>query len=850
MCQWLYDSQVSQARASTHRPHPAPFGHRDRVQLLFPGMVLRLSLALPSDDDDGGDHAAQVHALLAKGSLVACVPCSNRAWATLRPVMPRHQRQQTARPFKAMASVTAGVGQSAIHPLAPDQLDRLAEHACLGRVLKASKVRIGPIKCLVLLIQGLSRVKVDQVYRPLDNADAASEAFAKGNADLDGELPLAPSTASGSLMMAQVTILPDSDRVSMLALDTRDRLERLVPALQRQLEVVALSDKIRTNVAEDIKRRQRELILRKQLEVIRKELNQVTSSSGNGEGTYPPAVVTQAKRDLKRLQSMSPSMAEYHTLINSCDTLLSLPWSTRTPDRLDLGAVRAQLDADHFGLDKVKQRILEYVAVRKLQPELPGPILCLVGPPGVGKTSIAKSVAAAMGRTCERVALGGVRDEAEIRGHRRTYVGAMPGLVARALRHAGTMNPVMVLDEVDKLTRDSMRGDPAAALLEVLDPEQNCAFVDHYVQVPLDLSQVVFVATCNSLEGIPKPLLDRMEVIEVQGYTMSEKREIALRKLVPKQMKAHGLGDEQPRVEWTGEVVEYLVSRYTRESGVRSLERAIAGVCRGLAVEQVNRAESLASADAQSPSPTAPRTLTFEDIHRHLGPVKFDPEPPVKHMVPGLVQGLAWTGSGQGAVMLVEASAFPGKGNVQLTGQLGSVLQESAALALTWLRSHAHVLGLVGSADDLLWGDRDLHVHLPAGAVAKDGPSAGVALATALVSLALGVPARDRLAMTGEIDLQGNVLPVGGIREKATAAAAAGVTTLLLPARNAKDIDEIPKDVREQLRIVPCEHLVQVLREAFDEVKVPGVVMLAGEIGSGKGNKGKGAVEQQLRPRL
>ncbi|KAI9183310.1 hypothetical protein H9P43_004227 [Blastocladiella emersonii ATCC 22665] len=819
------------------------------ARILFPGIVLRLALR-----DDG--------AVPEEGSLVACVPVTHipgpgapseaetksTAVVTRRAFSPS-STQQSQQSGTAAAAATNQGGPAV-------RADQLAEFGCLGRVVKAKRSFLGPMRGAVLLVQGLTRLRIDELIprdRQLLAATAAledsdlpedqeHESLATALRRQAAELVAYTATTMAadvarelrrlveSSTVAQLTYvlvglsnLSQADRVAMLSLDTADRLARLVPALQRQLDVLTLSDKIRTQVGDDLAKKQRELILRQQLEAIKRELGDDPAQVDEVQalrqklegGSYPDAVVTQVARDLKRLQGMSSNMAEYHTLLNYCETALALPWTTATEDRLDLAAAQRQLDADHQGLDKVKQRIIEYLAVRKLRDSLKGPILCLYGPPGVGKTSIAKSIADSMGRKFERIALGGVRDESEIRGHRRTYVGAMPGVIAQALRRCGSRNPVILLDEVDKLGRDPMRGDPSGALLELLDPEQNAHFVDHYVQVPLDLSQVLFIATANSLDSIQRPLLDRMEVLELHGYAPAEKRAIARAKLVPKQLAQHGLASDAVHVP--DAVLDSLITQYTREAGVRGLERAIAALCRTVAVEYVTAQEKPSAGSAGAAmGVTSPRTLTPADVAATLGPAKYERDAGVRTMVPGLVQGLAWTGMGTGAVLVVEASVYPGKGAVQLTGQLGSVLKESAQLAMTWLRAHAHALGLVHSPSDLLWATRDVHIHLPAGAVPKDGPSAGVALATALTSLAMGCPVRPALAMTGEITLRGDVLPVGGIKEKALAAHAAGVRTLVLPAKNGKDVAEIPADVRADLEIVLCDHLAQVLRAALD----------------------------------
>jgi ATP-dependent Lon protease len=514
----------------------------------------------------------------------------------------------------------------------------------------------------------------------------------------------------------------------------------------------------------------------------------------------PPEAESEARRQLQRLERMHPDGPEAQVVRGYLEWMLELPWSVASPDRLDLHQARAILDADHAHLARIKDRILEYLGVRALRPDSRGPILCFVGPPGVGKTSLGRSIARAMGREFVRVSLGGVRDEAEIRGHRRTYVGAMPGRILQGLRQAGTHNPVFMLDEIDKLGSD-FRGDPGAALLEVLDPEQNARFSDHYLAVPFDLSRVSWIATANLLDPIPPPLRDRMELIRLPGYTPEEKIEIARSFQIPRQVEEHGLPSE--RIAWSERAIERLVTEYTHEAGVRSLERQVAAICRKVA-------RRAAEGDARRVRVTA------GSLPALLGPPRFLAQERHGAGEPGVANGLAWTESG-GEVLRVEVETTPGQGLV-LTGQLGEVMKESGQAALTWARAHLVRRGL----DDAPLARRQVHVHLPAGAIPKDGPSAGITLACALVSLALRRPVRPDVAMTGEVTLRGRVLPVGGIREKALAALRAGVARVILPERNLPELAEIPRELSRRLEFVPVTSMDEVLAAALeDEAPAP-----------------------------
>ena len=583
-----------------------------------------------------------------------------------------------------------------------------------------------------------------------------------------------------------------------------ERLRLLSETLAAELEIVKLERKIEGQVRSQVHKNQKEFYLNEQLKAIRKELghqNEFASeidelSTAIKKARMPREVMVKAMKELDRLAKMSFMSPEATVVRNYLDWLVSLPWHKATRDNNDIREVERILDEDHFGLRKVKERIVEYLAVLKLTRKNKGPILCFVGPPGVGKTSLGKSIARALGRRFVRVALGGVRDEAEIRGHRRTYIGSLPGRVIQSLRRAGSKNPVFLLDEIDKLGSD-FRGDPAAALLEVLDPEQNHTFNDHFLEVDFDLSQVMFICTANTLYGIPPALVDRMENIRLPGYLETEKVQIARRFLVPKQIAAAGLEPGDLRVGVPA--IRAIVNRYTREAGVRSLEREIAGLCRKVAKRK-------AAGQLKGPVAVTPRNL-----QRFLGPVRFiDSEVEKKSRI-GVANGLAWTETG-GDLLTIEVSILPGKGDLLLTGKLGDVMRESGQAALSYARSRAAQLGL----DKWFYRDIDVHVHVPEGASPKDGPSAGITMAAALVSALTGVPTRPEVAMTGEITLRGTVLPIGGLNEKAVAARRAGIKTVLIPRANQKDLSEIPEDVREDLVFQPVESMDEVLQLALE----------------------------------
>ncbi len=580
------------------------------------------------------------------------------------------------------------------------------------------------------------------------------------------------------------------------------RLKTLMEFLNREFQIQKLGNKIQSKVNETFSKTQREIFLREQLRTIQKELGEDDPQASEllelekalEEAKLPKEARAAADKELQRLRAVPPASPEHGVIRTYLDVLSELPWNRSTEDHLDILAAQKILDQDHYGLEKVKERILEYLSVLKLKKDMKGPILCLAGPPGVGKTSLGRSVARALGREFVRMSLGGMHDEAEIRGHRRTYIGAMPGRIVESIRRCGANNPVFMLDEIDKVGAD-FRGDPASALLEVLDPEQNSTFNDHYLDVDFDLSKVLFITTANLLDTIPGPLRDRMEVIHISGYTLQEKTHIARRYLVPKAIKAHGL--KRTQIKFTKEALEGIIAGYTAEAGVRNLERQIANVCRkvarGFAEEK-----------------TRPVEVTARKIKGYLGPVKIEKDVAEQEAIPGVVTGLAWTPYG-GDILFIEASRMAGKGELILTGSLGAVMKESARAALSYLRANAATFKL----DETLFLKSDIHIHVPAGATPKDGPSAGVAISLAILSMLLDKPVRPDLAMTGEISLRGRVLPIGGLKEKVLAASRAGIKHIMLPEKNKIDLDEIPADVKKKLTFKTVKNIDQALRYAL-----------------------------------
>jgi ATP-dependent Lon protease len=601
------------------------------------------------------------------------------------------------------------------------------------------------------------------------------------------------------LVASQLNLSLDEEQAILEIHDLKPLLMQVASDLAKRLETVEMSNQIQKAVKEDMDDKQREFFLRQQLKAIRKELGE-----GEEEGTDLKDLKKRfeekelgeeprkaAEKELDRLARIHPSSPEYTVSRTYLEWILDLPWEISTSDSLDIEKAQHNLDNDHYGLEKIKKRILEFLAVRKLKQDMHGPILCFVGPPGVGKTSLGQSIARTMGRKFIRISLGGVRDEAEIRGHRRTYIGALPGRIIQSLRKAGSNNPLFMLDEIDKLGMD-FRGDPSSALLEVLDPEQNFSFADHYLEIPFDLSRIMFITTANILDTIPGPLRDRMEIVELPGYTEDEKLMIAKRHLIAKQLEAHGLNEDD--LELTDDAIRAIIRSYTREAGVRNIEREMSHICRGVAKNIVAGS-------------TGKTVVEPKDLQEFLGPIRFFPETKARIWGPGLATGLAWTPVG-GDLLFIESAKMPGKGGLALTGKLGEVMKESATAALTYLRSNAQHFDI---SDDV-FAQTDTHIHVPEGAIPKDGPSAGVAMVVSLTSLFTGRTVRKDLAMTGEITLRGDVLPVGGIKEKVLAAVRAGITNIILPHLNEKDVIEIPENVKEGVEF----HLVQGIREALD----------------------------------
>ncbi len=708
----------------------------------------------------------------------------------------------------------------------------VSELYTIGTVVKILKMVKMPGNKLNVIIQGLARVKI-QNWEQTNPCLRASVKVFEESTETTPELekmmghmrelaqkvidisPHIPSEASflvrsidnpgilADIIASNLNIDVDEKQALLETMDTQERMTKVIALLNKEIQVVELSNKIQTEVKGEMDKAQREYFLREQMKAIQKELGETDDRQEEFEelkknikkARMPSEVEKVALKELKRMARMSPGAAEYTVSRTYIDWLVELPWKVSTEDVMDVNEAARILDEDHYGLVKVKQRILEYLAVRKLKSDMKGPILCLVGPPGVGKTSLAKSVARALGRKMVRISLGGVRDEAEVRGHRRTYIGSLPGKIIKSLKKSATNNPVFVLDEIDKLGAD-YRGDPSSALLEVLDPEQNDTFVDHYLDVPFDLSKVLFIATANLADPIPGPLRDRMEIIEIPGYTMEEKMNIARQYLLPEALEEHGLTEGSLSI--SDEALKFLITSYTREAGVRSLKREVAAVCRWTAKEVASGKlkETLA--------------LTSEKIEEIRGPIHFFAEAAERTAVAGVATGLAWTAAG-GDILFIEATKMKGKGSVQLSGSLGDVMKESVGVARSYIRASALDLGI----DPDVFENTDIHVHVPSGAIPKDGPSAGVTMLTAMVSLLTGLKIDPKLAMTGEATLRGAVLPVGGIKEKVLAAHRAGITTILLPERCKKDLVEVPQEIRDVMTFHFCSRMEQVLEFAF-----------------------------------
>lgn len=702
-----------------------------------------------------------------------------------------------------------------------------------GRILKMLKYPDGSMR---ILVQGIQRIEIKEYLQidpylrariaRLEDIERSSKDVSALQAHMVSQfskfvsmVPYLPDELQGvvmnikdparvaDLIASQLNISGDEKQDLLNTLDVGARLEKLSTILSREIELVELGHKIQSQVQGELNKNQKEFYLRQQMRAIQKELGEGDSRSNEiddlkkkiEDAKMPEEARKAADNELERLRIIPPESAEHSMVRTYLEWLVNLPWAVSTEDNLDIVHARQVLDEDHYDLEKIKDRILEYLAVRKLRKDPKGPILCFVGPPGVGKTSLGRSIARAIGRKFSRISLGGVRDEAEIRGHRRTYIGSLPGRIIQSLRSSGSNNPLFMLDEIDKLGMD-FRGDPASALLEVLDPEQNFSFQDHYLDVPFDLSKVMFITTANYLEPVPPALRDRMEVIELAGYTDEEKLEIAKRHLIPKQIKENGLTTEQ--IAFTDEAILLVARSFTHEAGVRNLERELGRVCRKVA-RMVTEGK------------TGMTDITPEKVLELLGPEKFFSEVSERTMEPGVAIGLAWTPNG-GDILFIEASRMAGKKGLTLTGHLGDVMKESAQAALSYIRSHADRLGI--SAD--FFENCDLHIHVPAGATPKDGPSAGITMATALASLLTGRPLRSHLAMTGEITLRGRVMPIGGVKEKVLAARRAGVTTIILPRRNEKDLEDVPPTVRKELQF----HFVDTIGEVIDLALEPAAI--------------------------
>ncbi len=661
------------------------------------------------------------------------------------------------------------------------------------------KAEITPLKDVVQMdmeLQALSRSVSNQFQKILSLAPFPAKELQMSVLNIDDPGKLA------DFIISNIDVDIGKKQELLEELDVRARLKKLLHIVNHELEILELGTKIQTRVQSTISKGMREHYLREQLKAIQKELGEGDEQTREmrelekriKQAKMPKGVEEVARKELGRFATINPAAAEYTVSKTYLEWLVSLPWSISTKDTLDIGRARRILDRDHYDLERVKERILEYLAVRKLKRDTKGPILCFVGPPGVGKTSLGRSIASAIGRKFIRISLGGVRDEAEIRGHRRTYVGALPGRIIQNIKKCGSRNPVFMIDEIDKIGAD-FRGDPASALLEVLDPEQNFSFSDHYLEVPFDLAQVMFITTANILDTVPPALRDRMEVIELPGYTEEEKIKIANGYLIPRQLKEHGL--TRKLLQFRKDALEGIIRDYTREAGLRNLEREIAGICRKVAksVAQGRKAKIV---------------ITRRSLRKYRGPARYFSELAERTREPGVAIGLAWTPVG-GEILFIEAKMMKGKKGLTLTGQLGDVMKESAMAAMSFIRSYAHRLGI----PDDFFEKSDIHIHVPAGSIRKDGPSAGMAIMAALVSLLKGKPLESSVAMTGEITLAGKVLPVGGIKEKVLAARRAGLKKIILPDKNRKDLEEIPKNLRKSLKFVFVKDTSHLIRHLF-----------------------------------
>ncbi|KAF9959225.1 hypothetical protein BGZ72_010063 [Mortierella alpina] len=766
------------------------------------------------------------------------------------PIRPGHHSQST----------TAALSPASIHTM-----------GCAARLVRLERAVGG----FTVMLEGIVRLRLNKILAqvPFFEAEVTplpDKAIGKNDQQLQDYIVALKSTSKEFVSLLQVLKLPApvltqlqkflenvglipgqvvdllmstiestyEEKIMILdATDLKERIPKAVELLTRQIHVLKISQKVHDNVEGKLNKKQREFYLRQQMAAIKEELGEkevgeedemTTIENRLTAANLPTEVQKAADRELKRLRKMQPASSEYSVIRNYLDWLGDLPWTKSTEDILDVERARKQLNDDHHGLDKVKRRILEYLAVTKLQQmkgEIKGPIICLVGPPGVGKTSLGRSIAAAMGRKFHRISLGGVWDESEIRGHRRTYVGALPGLVIHGLKRCEVNNPVFLLDEIDKVGSRGHHGDPSAAFLEVLDPEQNHTFTDHYLNVPFDLSKILFIATANSVDTIPAPLLDRMELITIPGYTFAEKLAIAINHLVPKQIRLHGLAEEDVKV--TEQALLKVATGYTRESGVRQLEREIGSLVRAKAVEyaefQERKLSNLPAATEQSePQPARLRRLEYQplvavdDVEEILGQEKYVNEVTERLPTPGVVTGMAYNGVG-GGILFIEVSQMPGKGHLQLTGSLGDVIKESAQIALSWVKSHGYEIGLTNSQGQNIMEKADVHIHMPGGGTPKDGPSAGIAMVCALVSMFSNQTVPAITALTGEFTLRGLVMPVGGIKEKVIAAHRAGVRKIIMPLRNRKDVvSDVPLNVRDEIEFYYASTIWEVLKEAFE----------------------------------
>jgi ATP-dependent Lon protease len=748
----------------------------------------------------------------------------------------------------------ATIRNSEVETAGPDDIFEVGTAAIIHKMLKV------PDGSLRILVQGIKRIKIVKYtvadpylvarVEPLeDRIDRTKEVEALSRnlqnvftkiiglvPYLPEELQMAASNVDDPsalcyLIASAIKINTEEKQELLEETDVEKRLRRLTVILTRELEVFELGSKIQSDVQSEMDKNQREYFLRQQMKAIQEELGEVDEIAAEvnelrgqiDELQLPEEVDRQARRELDRLAKLQPAAAEYSVIRTYLDWILTIPWNKSTEDILDIARAQEILDEDHYDLEKVKNRILEYLSVAKLKKDLAGPILCFVGPPGVGKTSLGHSIARALGRKFIRISVGGVRDEAEIRGHRRTYIGAMPGTIIRAIRDAESNNPVFAIDEMDKLGAD-FRGDPSSALLEVLDPEQHFSYRDHYLDLPFDLGKVLFIATANMLDPIPPALRDRMEVIELSGYTEEEKLHIARKYLIAKQTKANGLGVK--RISFNNKAILRIIQDYTREAGLRNLEREIGSVCRKVAREIAEGKKGKFKIDEKA-------------VEKYLGKKRYFSEAKRMTSEPGVATGLAWTTSG-GDIIFIEATSMHGAGALTLTGQLGDVMKESAQAALSWVRTHSDELGI----PEDYFQKHDIHVHVPAGAVPKDGPSAGVTMTTALASLAIGKSVASNVGMTGEVTLSGKVLPIGGLKEKVLAARRAGLDTIILPRENERDLDDVPEHLRKTMTFIPVDEVNEVLKAALLDGSVKAKAKVKRSVSGKKPAGGKAAIRK------